>query len=159
MIRLSWTDPYRLSAIIGSENGDCWSALRRLECFYPGFENWYHTQVMPGLRLGTREAFLSYRENFLAGVAIVKRDPSETKLCTLWVVPEFRGLGIGRTLAASAFEWLGTNRPLFTVPEERIGEFDKLVSAWHFKRTQVIEGVYRSGKLEHVFNGRLIRPS
>lgn len=159
MIRSPWAGHYRLSAISESKRADCWAALRHLECFYPDFEKWYHLKVMAGLRDGTREVFIACPGDRLAGIAIAKREHAETKLCTLFIVPEFRNSRIGANLAARAFEWLGNERPLFTVPEERMNEFGRLVSAWQFQFVQNAANSYRSGKVEYVFNGRLINPS
>lgn len=121
---------------------------------YPCFDNWFATKVIPGLRSGERRILTSVVHGKLAGVAICKRSIFEAKLCTLWVSPEARCLGIASDIACDAFAWLGTDKPLFTVPEERLSEFGRLLSEWGFTKHFEHLGLYRSGRVEHVFNDR-----
>ncbi|MFZ3179566.1 MAG: GNAT family N-acetyltransferase, partial [Methylocystis silviterrae] len=120
-----------------------------------GFDWWFRNKVATGLRSGERKIFFETRECRVAGIAIAKREMQERKLCTLYVLPEFRNTGVASELAAEAFEWLGTEKPLFSVPEERIYEFRTLIRMWDFHQTNRILGAYREGKVEYVFNGHL----
>ena len=134
-------------------------SLRSASILYPGLDEWLRGPVAEGLTIGTRSVFLCRHRSDLLGVAIAKRTTVERKLCTLWVTETARGLGIASILAAYAFEWLGTDRPLFTVAEERIGEFRALLNAWRFSAYDTAIGQYRQGKREYVFNGALNRES
>jgi hypothetical protein len=89
------------------------------------------------------------------GVAIVKRSIEEQKLCTLWVNKSMRGNGVAGSLVESAFRWLGTSWPLFTIPEERMDEFRGLLNRWDYSIAQREFGMYRPRKIEYVFNGRV----
>jgi hypothetical protein len=120
---------------------------------YPGFEAWFSGKVIPGMRTGERQILTSAVGGKLAGVAICKRSDIESKLCTLWVAPEARGRGIAADLAGGAFAWLGTIKPLFTVPAERLAEFQGLLRAWSFSDHVACSGMYRPQRVEHVFNG------
>lgn len=120
---------------------------------YPDFRGWFFGKVVPGLRNGERWIVPCIIESNLAGIAICKRTTNERKLSTLWVRSDARDRGIARELACSAFSWLGTSQPLFTVPEERAAEFDGLVRAWSFQKAIACCGLYRSGRVEYVFNG------
>ncbi|QUS38086.1 GNAT family N-acetyltransferase [Tardiphaga alba] len=119
---------------------------------YPGFDAWFATKVIPGLRSGERRIITCFMRETLAGVAICKRTESEAKLCTLWVAPEARGRGAATELAKEAFAWLGNVKPLFTVPDERLPEFQPLLRAWSFSDHVEASGMYRPGRIEHVFN-------
>jgi ribosomal protein S18 acetylase RimI-like enzyme len=125
---------------------------------YPDFDVWFHRKVMPGLRKGTRLLLADQVDDRVLGIAIAKRE-EEKKLCTLWVSPEARGLGIGPALAEEAFEWIGSYRPLFTVPQERMPEFKNLINCLGFCQAQKLVGYYRPGIAEYVFNGLLQFPS
>lgn len=127
------------------------AAVTRL---YPGFDAWFLTKVVPGVRNGERRIVTSVTNGKLSGVAICKRSASEAKLCTMWVSPPARGCGIAAKLASEAFKWLGTNKPLFTVPEERLSEFQNLLRAWAFTDHIEYPGLYRANRVEHVFNER-----
>lgn len=125
--------------------------------FYPGFRSWFFGKVVPGLETGEREIAVAFHADAIVGVAISKRSAAERKLCTLWVPPSARGNGVAGALARSAFEWLGTERPLFTVPEERMPEFAGLIRNWRFAAPRTYGNVYRAGRAEFVFNGVLGR--
>lgn len=125
--------------------------------FYPDFRGWFFGRVVPGLRSGQRCIVPSFADGMLAGVAICKRTAAERKLSTLWVRDVSRNRGISVGLAQEAFAWLGSWQPLFTVPEERIGEFNGLVRAWSFPEAIAHRDLYRSGRVEHVFNGLIVK--
>jgi hypothetical protein len=131
-------------------------SIAHLEFDYPGFDAWFHGKVVPGIRDGSRNLFVESSAGRLAGIAIAKRTSSEQKLCTLWVAREARNSGVAASLAAKAFDWLGTTKPLFTVPDVRIGQFAGLLRRWDFVETQVVEDMYRSASRELVFNGTLV---
>lgn len=126
---------------------------------YPGFDDWFSGKVASGLRSGERLILTSMVDGVLAGVAICKRTEAERKLSTLWVAPGARRQSIAATLASEAFAWLGTDRPLFTVPEERLPDFRGLLRCWSFSEPVAYCDLYRPDKVEYVFNGRMARMS
>ncbi len=89
------------------------------------------------------------------GLAILKRDEDEHKICTLWVRPGQRGAGLGEDLLAESIGWLGCARPLLTVPAEALHHFIPLVAKRGFCISQHAHGYYRANHCEYVFNGRL----
>lgn len=122
---------------------------------YPGFRKWFFEKGTISSTTEQRAVFISKIATRIAGIAIAKRCVSERKLCTLWVADDARGLDIASDLAGSAFDWLETSHPLFTVPEERISEFRGLLRSWRFSDGQALKGYYRRNKVEYVFNGTL----
>jgi hypothetical protein len=130
-------------------------ALSHLEQVYPGFGEWYWAKVVPGLRDGSRCIFVQ-QSNQINGIVIAKRSNDERKLCTVWVNRRLIGRGLGTTLMRRAMSWLGTTRPLITVPEERLAEFQPSFRRWEFSLDDVVDSLYRPGCLEYVYNGRLI---
>jgi hypothetical protein len=131
-----------------------WSEVSHLERQYPGFRSWYFGKVVPGIITGHRCVLTRRHAGRLVGLAIAKRG-EENKLCTLWVDPRLRGLGIANGLADEVFDWMGSHHPLFTVPEEHLCNFSGLLNRWAFVQTQIISSYYRPGKQEFVFNGTL----
>jgi GNAT superfamily N-acetyltransferase len=134
---------------------DVWPAIAHLEVYYPGFELWFYNKVASGIRESTRQIFVEMAGAEVAGIAIAKRGPIEKKLCTLYVVPKFRNRRVASRLAERAFDWMGTEKPLFTVPEEKTKEFGRLLGKWGFFHSQTLEHAYRAAKTEHIFNGFL----
>lgn len=158
---MAWTDGH-ISAVSGlppdwdiaRTSASAFQRLEHLSEFYPGFCEWYHGKVIPGLLAQDRKIFLRLHGNKILGVAIAKRG-IEQKLCTLWVADEARAIGVASCLAQEAFDWIGTNKPLFTVPEERLSEFRGLLCRWEFQSAAEVAGYYRNEKVEYVFNGTL----
>lgn len=134
-----------------------WSEVRHLEGVYPGFGSWYWQKVVPGLSDGSRKILTSTDGGVLSGIVIAKSQ-NEKKICTVWVPREFRGRSIARNLMQDALDWLGTTKPLFTVPDERMQEFAGLVRELGFEYRSTVSDYYGSGRLEHVFNGVLKAP-
>lgn len=134
-----------------------WSELRHLEGVYPGFGSWYWKKVVPGLHDGSRKILTSTAGGVLSGIVIAKSQ-NEKKICTVWVPREFRGHSIARHLMQGAFDWLGTTKPLFTVPDERMQEFAGLVRELGFEYRSTESDYYGIGRIEHVFNGVLKAP-
>ncbi|MER8751223.1 GNAT family N-acetyltransferase [Mesorhizobium sp. M1050] len=130
-----------------------WLVRAGVHGFYPNFRPWFFGRVIPGLHSGERHIVTTYVEGALAGVAICKRSEAEHKLCTLWVEPALRERGVAKSLARYAFDWLDSDRPLFTVPEERIAEFAGLLRVWSFSAPRTYPSLYRSNRVEYVFNG------
>ncbi|TGP45402.1 hypothetical protein EN873_40845 [bacterium M00.F.Ca.ET.230.01.1.1] len=129
-------------------------AIQHLELMYPRFRQWYFDLVAKEIESSTRRIFVSRTDERILGIALAKRG-AEKKLCTLWIEPSARSSGLATSLAAEAFSWMGTNKPLFTVPEERMSEFRGLLTRWDFCETERLVGYYRKDKVEYVFNGKL----
>ncbi len=100
---------------------------------YPGFDDWLRNKVGDGLLDGSRRVVIYRDKTRVAGIAIAKRTVDERKLCTLWVDRTARRRKIASALASVVFQWLGTDRPLFTVPEERLVEFQGLLKDWRVR--------------------------
>lgn len=141
-------------ALPGFEAERAWTALRQLEAVYPGFRSWFFELVVPGLADGSRRIFERVGPHGLEGLVIAKRK-AERKLCTIWTADHARGRGIAAELILEASEWLGTEKPLLTVPEERLSEFRSLLNRLDYCEVEALQGWYRPGKTEHVFNAQL----
>lgn len=126
--------------------------LRPASFLYPEFSSWYHKTVLPGVNCGQREFIIERRDGRIAGIAIVKKTLEEVKLSTLRIADEFQGRGIGLKMFERCFEALDTDKPFLTVSEEKLPEFQRLFDYYGFELTGVIDGMYRQGKKEYLFN-------
>ena len=109
---------------------DVYLVLYPMEGIYPDFNVWFYDKIARRHESEERAVFIRHMHGRIAAVAIAKRSDAERKLCTLWVDPLRRGSGIAADLGERAFEWLGTRKPLFTIPEERMAEFDPPPLKW-----------------------------
>lgn len=129
--------------------------LDDIQTYYPDFKKWYSTKVIPGLINNSREIITEYRNNQLIGIAIIKKEKDEKKICTIKVIPEYQNKGIGIKLFKKSLKALNTDKPFVTVPEERFNEFHKIFTHFGFTLTQIKEDYYRKGKKEYIYNGAL----
>lgn len=96
-----------------------------------------------------RNIVITIDENSVAAIMILKKSDEEKKVCTLVVLPEFRKKGLSYKLFQYSFDVLGTNKPHFTVSEQVLPSFSKIIKKFDFKiRCVLVE----NGKLEYYFN-------
>lgn len=129
------------------------STMAELAAYYPGFDSWYWSKVVPGMSDGTRFVDTVSVGGMIVAVAISKRTAQEKKLCTVFVKPESRGRGHGIRLIDRACLWLGTQYPLATLPEEKLADFAPVIDRRGWRLTAAIPSAYRQGKAEYVLNG------
>lgn len=129
--------------------------LNELSFFYPQFDLWYANKVIPGLEYGNRSIILSLEKNLVHGIAIVKHDKEEQKLCCLRVSPDLQGTGLGIRLFKKSFDILENERPLLSVAEEQMPKFRRVFSYFGFTQELAYKDLYRENKTELSYNGIL----
>lgn len=129
--------------------------LHNLEAEYNGFREWYWNKVVPAVAKGSKEIIVAEYEKKIIGVAIIKDEWDEKKICTLRVREGCRSQGIGRRLMELAFARLNTQTPLITVSSMRIAQFKRIFDYYGFIQSAYYEDYYGRGKAEICFNGCL----
>ncbi len=119
---------------------------------YPRIDSWFIDKVVPGLRAGTRHLVRLERHGQIAALGIAKAEDGEAKICTVRVSPEFVGRGMGIRVFESLMSWLGTDRPLATVSEAKLGDFQRIFDHYGYRLTSVCNGLYTPGRAEYLFN-------
>jgi len=71
----------------------------------------------------------------VAGLSILKKDLEESKICTLMISEDYRKKGYSKELLESSFDYLGTDKPLITIPSNRIEEFNKIIEFYDWKES------------------------
>ncbi|WP_107858188.1 GNAT family N-acetyltransferase [Neisseria subflava] len=122
---------------------------------YPNFGNWLERKVFTGLYDGTRSILLEWRDGKIAGLAILKNEIEEKKLCCLRIMPEFQNKGIGIKLFQRSFAELGTEKPLLSVSEQKLSEFEKIFNYFGFVQTEKYFDLYKQNTIEISYNGYL----
>lgn len=129
-----------------------------LRASYPRFDEWLLRKVIPGIYLGERTACIELRDAEVAGLLIVKHSEYEKKLCTLRIRPCFESRGLGVRLFETAFDLLGTERPLLSVSQTSRAKFTRLFSHFGFAQEAIYEGRYLPKVDEFAYNGLLDLP-
>ena len=124
---------------------------------YPNYFNWYWTKVIPGVINGTREILVCTFKDEIAGVAILKSENNEQKLCTFLILGPFRVFHVTSLLLETAFEFLGTTKPLITISDTKIDMFQGIIKKYNWEHTHTLEkGYYNNASQEIVFNGKIL---
>jgi len=129
--------------------------ISHLKNSYPNFEKWYLEKVVNGLKGGTRKIILELRDEKIAGVAIIKDTVLEKKICTISVNHEYKSKGLGIKLFERSMCLLDTDRPLASVSEDRMNEFEKVFKYFNYEFSAEYRGLYIPHKSEFSFNGVL----
>lgn len=124
---------------------------------YPLRLQWYWQKVVPDIFCSVREIFIATKYNEIIGIAILKKENKEKKICTLLVDENYRRQGIANQLLRESFLYLGTSKPLISIPEYKVNQFSKIIKKYGWKETQVLEkGYYSNLSKEIVFNGKIV---
>ena len=130
--------------------------LKKLVYEYNNFEEWFSQLFISDILLkNDREIIICECDYQLAGVAILKNDDIEKKICTLRVAKRFQKQRIGQHLMELSFEWLNDDKPLITIHNSKKHEFNKLFKRYNFELEEKKWGYYRLFRTELVYNGSL----
>lgn len=130
--------------------------VKKLVFEYTDFRKWFLKLFQNGVVLKEgREILLCECDYQLAGIAILKNDGNEKKICTLRVAKTFQRNGIGQNLMELSFEWLNEDKPLITIHDSKRQEFKKLFERYDFQLEEERKGYYRLFSTELVYNGVL----
>ena len=136
-----------------------------LESVYPNFYYWYHNTVWEDMKKGKNGraiiiALSNVRingniEQRITGIAILKSNHKEKKICTLRVFNKYRSQGVGSLLLKYCFKYLGTKKPLISISQYSLKYFFKFIEKYNWKLVEILDGYYQRGCKEYVFNGKL----
>ena len=137
----------------------------QIKCFladlpYPNIDAWLNKVINEiNNHPDNREMFVCLSNDggspSILGLVILKKTHCEKKICTLKVDERSKRKGIGSALILKAFDFLETDKPLITVPEEYDDVFSKILDKFRFEKTCEIYGLYRDNKIEYIYNGLL----
>ncbi|MDK0862300.1 hypothetical protein P5F16_01130 [Clostridium perfringens] len=154
---------YMISEVREKTFNTLYNHLKSLSSNYPNFKEWFDYIVRPevDLRDGRREIIIAFSKidgndkSIITGIAIVKKDKFEKKICAIRINEKYRSLGIGKGLFEACFEYLGTSNPMITIAEDKVEIFEKYIKMYNFKLEEVLENYYINGSNEYIYNGKL----
>ena len=116
---------------------------------YPEYYKWYYQTNIPRILDGEGEAIF-YLDGFqIVGLSMLKRTEDESKICTFLIDEEYRKKGYSKMILEDSYDYLGTERPLITIPEKRLDEFSKIIEAYGWVPTETTDEYYSP---EVIFN-------
>ncbi len=122
---------------------------------YPDYRTWYQTIQTPGIYNGTRNIIIAHIKERIVGFISLKKTSEEKKICTFYVEKNFRRNKIGMLLAAKAVEYLEEDKPLITIPLDKLNEFAHIAAKYDWQISDIKENLYRLNNPEVIVNGEL----
>ena len=124
IIKLSEIYPLELKNIFSN-------FIKEKKLLYPKFEEWFNKILIENLNFpNKREIFFCINKEKLliniCGIMILKNYKEEKKICTLYILENFRNKKIGSQMIKKSFEYLRTNKPFITISEEEYLNFKPL---------------------------------
>lgn len=121
---------------------------------YPGYKDWFSKQII-GCFKNERTILYTKDSDKITGLIFLKKDNKESKICTLYVLPEYRNMDIATKLIEASFKYLETSKPLATVNSSKFKMFAKIIDKYGWKITEEINDIYNEGETEIVLNGKV----
>ena len=123
---------------------------------YPKHFDWYWTKQIPRVFEGTGEVVICTVGVNVAGVAFLKKDETESKICTFCVLENYRGKHLATKMFEESYKFLGTTKPLITLADYKLPMFEHIIEKYGWDLTQTMEeGYYNNSSRELVYNGKL----
>ena len=122
---------------------------------YPEYKTWFLTTQTPGIYDGTRNIIIAHIKDRIVGFVSLKKTAEEKKICTFYVEKKFRKNKIGTILVEKAIEYLGTEKPLITIPLNKLNEFTRIGEKYNWEISDIKENLYRLNNPEVIVNGEL----
>lgn len=120
---------------------------------YPDYKEWYQTVQVPGIYDGSRNIIIAHINEKIVGFVSLKKLSTEKKICTFYVEKNFRRNQIGSLLAQRAVEYLEEEKPLITIPMDKLNEFTRIAEKYNWEVTEIKENLYRTDTPEVIVNG------
>lgn len=130
-----------------------YNVLDKLAEEYPNFNTWFYNQVLNDLIDGKRIIIIKEVSGEIAAISIMKITDKEKKISTFRVVTKYQSLGIGKSLMSESINLLEIEKPLITVSETRLSQFEKLFKLFKFELVTINNDYYKNGFAEYSFNG------
>lgn len=123
---------------------------------YPGYKEWFYNKQIKGCLTPYRNIFfIKNEEDKIIALSCLKKDDEEKKICTLFVLDEYRKQGLGSLLLEESIKFLETTKPLVTFAEDKLFMFEKIVTKYNWELTEIVDGIYNDEIREFCFNGQL----
>ena len=121
---------------------------------YPDYRQWFQTVQIPGIYNGTRNIIIAHLNDKIVGFVSLKKT-EEKKICTFYVEKNFRRNKIGALLAEKAISYLEEEKPLITIPMDKLHEFTKIAVKYNWEVSEIKENLYRAITPEVIVNGTI----
>lgn len=126
--------------------------IEALAYFYPEIKKWYWNIFAKGFLTDEREVLVA-KDSFgqFAGFSLLKNSLFEKKICTFFILPEFRESSLGKKLMPVAIGMLGEQAVGITVSESVNSSLSPLLSMNGFVVENTEIGLYLPKQKEFLY--------
>lgn len=117
---------------------------------YPEYYKWFFGKSIPRIFDKSGDIIFYFDGFEVLGLTILKKTIDERKICTFMINDEYRKKGYSKLLLEDAFLYLGTEKPLITIPEVRLNEFSNIINTYNWNETNRTDEYFSN---EVIFNG------
>ena len=121
---------------------------------YPGYKDWFSKQIISCFK-NERTILYTKDSDKISGLIFLKKGKDESKICTLYVLPEYRKMDIATKLIEASFKYLETSKPLATINSSKLEMFSKIIDKYGWEITEEINDMYNKGETEIILNGKV----
>lgn len=125
--------------------------LSEISPLYPCFKGWLTFKFLGNLSKGQRKLLVAHNGDSVVGYSLLKQSAQESKICTFYIIDEYRELGVGQELMTQSLQTLDSSETFITVSDERLEELSPLLKAKGFTLSSSVVDMYRSGSSEHIW--------
>lgn len=126
--------------------------IEALEYLYPNIKSWYKNIFAQGLKNNEREViFVREKSGAFAGFSLLKNTFDEKKICTFFILPEFRESGIGKKMLPIAMDLIGGKNVGITVSESVNSSLEPLLLKNSFTLDSEESGLYLPNSKELLY--------
>lgn len=122
---------------------------------YPNYKEWYFNKQLPRIIANKGDILFAKSDDKpteIIGIACLKKDDSEQKISTLYVIEQERGKQIGSKLLEASSKYLETSKPLITFFDYKLEMFQPIIDKYDWQLTSVVEDLNKNNTKELYFN-------
>lgn len=126
--------------------------INYLSYLYPQINLWYWKTFAQGLYKNERNVLVVRDlDGEFAGFSLLKNTEFEKKVCTFYILPEFRESGIGKKFLPLAIDVIGGKNVGITASKLVYPTLDPLLLDNNFVLVEKKEGLYKPENTEHIY--------
>lgn len=120
--------------------------------YYPNFKEWLYFTFRSGMNSNERKILVAHDGGSMSGLALLKDTAGEKKICTFFILPEYRGQSLGMELMRRSLLELAERNIFITVAEERQKELSPILVASGFTLDSTLANHYRKERTEFFYS-------
>lgn len=123
--------------------------------YYPNHKEWFYNIHLPKCIKDINNytiLFVRNSDNEIIGVACLRYENKERKICSLYISENHRNKGIGTKLLEESMKWLKTTKPFITITKDNIKYYENFIKKYDWELKEIQPGFYNKEYTEYCYN-------